>query len=316
VLMGVFGLLRGFAGANFTFVFWCTIGIAVAQPFLLNAWTAVPAKWFAVEERATAVGIITLASMLGVGIGEALTPVLVETLPIPTVQIIFGGIAAFSAILFIFLARETPPTPPCPPGMEVRALMLDGLKHAVKVRAFWMFLIVAFIGLGLFNGITTWVGSIFTTRGFSPVDAGNLGAVMLVGGILGAAILPPFSDRQHKRQRFLLLGFALAIPGLIGLTFAVTNWILFLSAFSFGFFLVSTFPIGMQYAAEITFPTPEGTSNGMVQLCGQASVLFVFVMGAMRSANGAFTPSLLLSLGLMVVGILIITQLKDPVLQK
>jgi len=30
--------------------------LAVAQPFLLNAWTKAPANWFSVNERATAVG--------------------------------------------------------------------------------------------------------------------------------------------------------------------------------------------------------------------------------------------------------------------
>jgi MFS family permease len=118
ILMGVFGLLRGFAGSNYTLVLWSTIGIAVAQPFLLNAWTTVPAKWFAVQERATAVGAVTLGNLLGTGIGMALTPELIKIMPISTVQLVYGAIAAFSAVLFVILAREKPPTPPCEPGME------------------------------------------------------------------------------------------------------------------------------------------------------------------------------------------------------
>ncbi|MEJ2212081.1 MAG: MFS transporter, partial [Anaerolineae bacterium] len=115
-----------------------------------------------------------------------------------------------------------------------------------------------------------------------------------------------------KRRRYLLLGFSLAIPGLVGLTFATSPWLLFLSAFGLGFFLVSTSPIGMQYAAEITHPTPEGTSNGLLQLFGQASVVFVYVMEAMKGPDGAFTPALLLAIGLMVVSLLLITRLRDP----
>jgi len=138
VLMGVFGVLRGLAGANYTLVLWSTIGIAIAQPFLLNAWTKVPAQWFAIEERATAVGLVTLANLVGTALGMVLTPILTETMPIPTVQLIYGGLAALSTVLFIILAREKPPTPPCPPGMEARALMLDGLKHALTVRAVWL----------------------------------------------------------------------------------------------------------------------------------------------------------------------------------
>jgi len=310
--MGVFGVLRGLVGANYSFVLWSTIGIAIAQPFLLNAWTKVPANWFSISERATAVGLVTLANLVGTALGMVLTPILTETISIPTVQLVYGGIAAFSAFLFVILAREKPRTPPCPPGMDVRSLMLDGLKHALTVRFFWYYLLVSFIGLGIFNGITTWVENIIRPRGFTPTQAGTLGALLLIGGILGAVIIPPFSDKQRKRQRYLLLGILLAIPGLVGLTFVTSYWLLLVSAFALGFFLVSTSPIGMQYAAEVTYPTPEGTSNGLIQLFGQASVVFVYIMEALQSKDGAFTPALLLAIGLLVISVLVITQMKDP----
>lgn len=312
ILMGISGILRGVAGTSYNFVLLATIGIAIAQPFLLNAWTKVPANWFSIEERATAVGLITLSNLIGTAIGLVLTPVLIENIPIPTVQLIYGGVAAFSALLFIIFSREKPATPPCPPEMAARALMFDGLKHALRIKAFWLYLLVSFIGLGIFNGITTWIENIVRPRGFAPADAGTLGAVMLVGGILGAIIIPSFSDKQHKRQRYLLLGILLAIPGLLGLTFATTFPLLLISAASMGFFLVSTLPIGMQYAAEITYPTPEGTSNGLIQLFGQASVVFVYVMEVMKNADNTFTPSLVLAAGLLVVSVIIVTQLKDP----
>jgi len=314
-LMGVFGLLRGLSGDNYTFVLLSTVGVAVAQPFLLNAWTKVPANWFSVQERATAVGLVTLANLVGTALGMVLTPILIEQLSIPTVQLIYGGVAAFSAVLFIAFSRERPPTPPCPPGMEVRALMLDGLRSALTVRSFWLYLIVTFIGMGIFNGLTTWIENIVRPRGFAPTDAGTLGALMLVGGILGAVVIPPFSDRQRKRRRYLLLGLGLALPGLAGLAFATSYALLLASAFTLGFFLVSTSPIGMQYVAEITFPTPEGTSNSLIQLFGQASVVFVYIMEAMRTADGSFTPSLLLAIALLVVSLLLVTQMKESELE-
>lgn len=312
VLMGVFGLVRGFAGANYSLVLWSTIGIAVAQPFLLNAWTTVPAKWFPVESRATAVGLVTLANLVGIALGMVLTPILIETMPIATVQLIYGGIAAFSSLLFLVLARETPPTPPCPPGQETRALMLDGLKSAIKIKPFWYFLFVSFIGLGIFNGLTTWIEAIIRPRGFTPSDAGTLGALFIVGGLVGAVVLPALSDKQGKRQPFLMLAFLGAIPGLIGLTFARSGILLYGSAVMLGFFLVSAMPVGMQYAAEITYPTPEGTSNGLVQLFGQGAVVFVYIMEALKSSDGSFTPSLLLALALLIISAGLVTQMKDP----
>jgi len=69
----------------------------------------------------------------------------------------------------------------------------------------------------------------------------------------------------------------------------------------------------MQYAAEVTQPTPEGTSNGLIQLFGQASVVFVYVMEALQTPEGSFTPALLLAIGLVIVSAWIVTLLKEPV---
>ena len=311
VLMGVFGVMRGLAGTNYSLVLWSTIGIAAAQPFLLNAWTTIPAKWFAIEERATAVGLITLANLVGTALGMVLTPILVESMSIPGVQLIYGGISAVFAVLFLLLAREKPATPPCAPGQEVRALMLDGLKHALKVRPFWFGLAISFIGLGIFNGVTTWIEAMIRPRGFTPADAGTLGALMIVGGVVGAVVIPALSDKQRMRQRYLYVAFIGAMPGMLGLTFATSAWLLFTSAFVMGFFLVSAMPIAMQYAAEITYPTPEGTSNGLMQLTGQGAVVFVYIMEALKTADGSFTPALLLAFGLLVVSVALVTQMKD-----
>ena len=312
VLMGVFGLLRGFAGQNYSLVLWSTIGIAAAQPFLLNAWTTLPAKWFPAESRATMVGLITLANLIGAALGMVVTPMLIEGMSIAKVQMVYGGIAAFSSVLFLLLVREKPSTPPCAEDEETRALVLDGLKSALKIKPFWLYLFVSFIGLGIFNGLTTWIEAIVRPRGFSPNDAGTIGALLIVGGLVGAVVLPALSDKQGKRQRYLILAFLGAIPGLVGLTFATSAFWLFASAALMGFFLVSALPIGMQYAAEITYPTPEGTSNGLIQLFGQGAVVFVYIMEAMKSSDGSFTPSLLLAIGLLVLSVAISTQLKDP----
>ena len=310
-LMLVCGPMRGLAGRSYPLALAATIGLAIAQPFLLNAWTKVPAQWFAVSERATAVGVVTLCSLIGTAIGMVVTPMLAATHTIAWVQSVYGAIAALSSVVFFVLARERPKTPACAPGEEVRALMRDGLRHALRVKAFWLYLAVAFVGMGIFNGVSTWIEAIVHPRGFTSEQAGVLGAAMLVGGLFGAIVIPQLSDKQRKRQRYLLLGNALAIPGIAGLAFAKSFAALVVSSAGLGFFLVSTLPVGMQYAAEITRPTPEGTSAGLIQLFGQGAVVFVYLMGAMRTSSGAFTPSLVLAMALMVVAVALVTRLRD-----
>jgi len=311
VMMAVFGIARGLVGTNFTLVLLTTIGIAVAQPFLLDSWTKVPANWFAPRQRATAVGLVTLASMLGVALGMVLTPILADMMSIATLQLVYGLLAAATAVAFLALARERPATPPCPPGMDERALMLDGLKHALTVRPFLIMLGVAFIVMGAFNGVTTWVEQIIHPRGFSPTEAGVMGAVMLLAGIIGAVVLSALSDRRGRRIRFLVIALVATVPGMLGIAFVSSIWLLYAFAAVLGFFLVAVLPLGMQYAAEITHPTPEGTSNGLIQLCGQVSVVYVYIMAALRTADGSFTVSLLLSAVLLALGALVVSRLKD-----
>lgn len=311
-LMAVFGVLRGFAGDDFTLAFLATVGIAVAQPFLLNSWTTMGSNWFPTSQRATAVGLITLANLVGTGIGMVLTPVLSESVGIDRVQFAYGAVAVVAAAAFLALARERPATPPCPLGLEERALMLDGLRHALRVKPFLVYLAVVFVGMGVFNGVTTWVEQIVHPRGFSEADAGLIGGLMLLGGLLGAVILSALSDRGGRRVRYLVLCLGLAVPGLLGVALVSTPWLLLLAAFSLGFFLVPALPIGMQYAAEVTYPTPEGTSNGLVQLFGQVAVVYVYFMSALRLADGSFIVSLAISAGLLLAAAAAVSRLREP----
>ena len=313
VMMAVFGVARGLAGTNYTLVLLSTLGIAIGQPFLLDAWTKVPANWFAQGQRATAVGLVTLASMLGIALGMAVTPILADMMSIATVQLVYGLLAAASAVAFLALTRERPATPPCPPGMDERTLMLDGLKHALRVRPFLVMLGIAFIVMGAFNGVTTWVEQIIHPRGFSTTEAGIMGALMLLAGIVGAVVLSALSDRQGKRVRFLVIALVASVPGLLGVAFVSSVWLLYAFAAVLGFFLVAVLPIGMQYAAEITNPTPEGTSNGLIQLFGQVSVVYVYIMAALRTGDGSYTVSLVLSALLLAVGALVVSRLRDAV---
>ncbi len=316
ILMAVFGVLRGFA-VTYPQIFWITAGIALAQPFMLNSWTKFAAHWYPPDDRATMVGLVTLSNLLGIAIGEAVPPVLLQSgVAIPTQQLIFGGVAALSTVLFLLLARDKPPTPPCPPGPEERSVMFDGLKHALKVKDFWLLLFIAFVALAIFNGVSSLIEGIILPRGFNSTDAGTLGALIIVGSILGSVTLSYFSDRQRKRLRYMFIGILLSIPGMLGLAFSTNYWGLMLSGFWMGFFLVGIAPVGFQYGAEIAHPTPEGTSNGLIQLFGQASIGFFYVMVAMKSPDGSFTSSLLLSIGLLLISLLVITQMKDPVFAK
>jgi predicted MFS family arabinose efflux permease len=312
-LTGIFGLLRGLLAADYNLVLISQIGIAIGQPFILNAITKVAARWFPIRERATASGLGSLAMYLGIVAGLALTPYLAIRSGIDSMLVTYGVVSIIAAVAFFGLVKECPPTPPCPPGQEERALVLDGLKQILRRRDFILLMIIFFVGLGAFNAVTTWIEDIVRPRGFSITQAGITGGLMIVGGIIGAVIIPSLSDRYRKRVPFILLALAGAIPGLIGITYATSYWLLLASAFVLGFCLLSAGPIGFQYGAEVTYPAPEGTSNGLLLLMGQISgILFIFGMDSFKSPEtGSMTPSLVALIGLTVLGLLLGTRLRE-----
>jgi LPXTG-motif cell wall-anchored protein len=316
-LTAIFGLLRGIWGANpanYTLVLVAQIGIAVGQPFVLNAVTTVAARWFPVRERATASGLGSLAMYLGIFLGIALTPFLTNSYRIGGMLMIYGVVAVVTALVFIVFAKERPATPPCAPGMEVRSLVFDGFKQMFRQKQFILLLVIFFIGLGTFNAVTTWIEDIVRPNGFSSTQAGTIGGLMIVGGILGAVVMPTLSDRYRKRVPFIIIALVGATLGLVGIAFATSYGLLLVSSFFMGFFLLSAGPIGFQYGAEITYPTPEGTSNGILILMGQISgILFIFGMDTFKSPQtGSMTSSLIVLIGLMVVGLVFSFFVSEP----
>ncbi len=312
-LTGLFGLLRGLFAADYTGVLIAQAGIAVGQPFVLNAIAKIAGRWFPLNERATAAGMGTLAIYLGIFVGLALTPFLVLRSSIATTLMVYGAFSAAIAILFFVLARERPPTPV---GEEARSLVFDGYKRLFRQREFILLLILFFIGLGVFNAVTTWIEEIVRPRGFSIDQAGLVGGLMVLGGVVGAIVIPPLSDRMRRRVPFIILALAGAIPGLIGITFATSYSLLLASAFVLGAFLLSSGPLGFQYAAEVTYPAPEGTSNGLLLLAGQVSgIAFIIGMDALKSpATGSMATSLLILTGLMVACLALATRLRESAL--
>lgn len=138
-----------------------------------------------------------------------------------------------------------------------------------------MLFMLFFIGLGIFNAVSTCIDQICNK--LTMEQTGMVGGIMLIGGILGALILPPFSDKIGKRKPFIVACIIFMLPGLIGLTVFNEFVPMLISAFIFGFFIMSAGPIGFQYGAEKSYPAPESTSQGLILMVGQISgIIFVF----------------------------------------
>ncbi len=308
ILLAVFGLLRGIFALNWTLTLITTIGIALSQPLFLNAGTKLAANWFRVEERATVVGIGGMAVLFGIVIGQIATPIMLEAWGLHNAMLIYGVLGAVSALLFVLFAKDHPPTPA---GHEERVLMLDGLKHIFSMRDFYLLAFVFFVINAIFNGISTWVEVIVRPKGLDISQAGLVGGLLILGGILGFLVFSSVSDRLRKRRPVVMAGALLSIPFLVLMAYVSGFAWLAIVSFLLGLCVMGGYPVALQYVTEICYPAPEGTSQGVFMLAGQISVIAVTAMGWSNEVHGSFTPSLLAFAVSMAVAAVFVFIMKE-----
>lgn len=318
ILTGCFGLLRGIFPNSYTAAVIGTVGIALGQPFLLNAFIKLSATWFPKEHRATITGILFLSIFLGVGIGEALTPWLVKNFLFSGMQMIYGFAAAVSCLLFLLFARSAPPTAPEPTADKVRALVLDGFKSMLKKKEVYLLALALFIGGGIANSLVALIEGFSREKNFTAHQGATLTIVLLVAGAIGSVVLPAISDALHRRKLIIEIAIFMAAPATFLLALGQGFAFQILCFFILGFCLTGVTPLAYQYGAEITHPTPEGTSNGVFALVLQLSGLLIILMDASKPFfDGSYIPSLVgLSIMLTVSGLLFLLAKESPEMKR
>jgi MFS family permease len=306
LLVGLFGFARVFA-PDYGWLLVCMIGCAIAQPFILNAFTKIASNWFPQEEEALASGLLTMSMFLGFAVVMFATDFILAHFRsigsvrqgIDTVLWAYGIPALIGLVLHIILVKDKPLVPPNPIAAEKKVTMTVGLKALFKNRDFLFLLGLFLIGVGAFNAILTKIDFIFTDRPLdieSPLAAGIVGGLIVIGGLCGAVVLSALSDKYHKRKIFLVLAAGMAVPLSVLLQYVASIWLLGACGFVFGFFLISAMPVGLTYAVEKTHPVPEATSNGILMLAGQISGLPIVFLFNMTAITVLFVVAFILAL--------------------
>lgn len=312
VLMGGAAVLKAVAPENYTAIVVAQVGLSIAQPFILNAYTRLSSQWFPTREHATATGLAALAQYVGIMLAMVLTPPLVNALGMGGMLQVYGGLTVVSAIAFLVVFREHPPTPPSHFDEEPRLGVWEGVRHILRQREMLILLYVFLVGIGVFNAVTTWIESILAPRGFTAEQAGMAGGILMLGGILGALVVPILSDKTGRRIPFLIGCTAMAVPGLAGLAFTQSFAGLMLSSFVLGVATLSSGPIGFEYGAEVSHPAPESTTQGLLMMGGQLSgALLIFAMGALRTSAGSMQGFMIVFIVATAFNAFLATRLRE-----
>lgn len=136
---------------------------------------------------------------------------------------------------------------------------------------------------------------------------GLLGFVFVLSGLPTTVVAGIWLDRTLAYKRgaiFLLSTSFLAMVALtITLEFAHSIYGLFLILAVLGFCSTSFLPLGFEFAAEITYPVPEGTSAGILNASAQCfGIFFIVLIGSLVERAGAVVGNLVLS-GALLLGV-------------
>jgi len=313
IFTGVFSMIRIIDPHSYPLLLISQIGISIGQPFVLNAITKLVAVWFPQKEEATAVGLGSLALFIGMVISLGLTPVLVDNLGLRSMLLIYGIMGIAGAVLFFTLVRAKPPTPAREPKKEEKISIREGLKRILRIRDFVILGFVALIGIGVFNGLATWLEKILNElHGISMVDAGSISSALVFSGMVGCVVLPLVSDRIKKRKPFLVLASLVGAICVVVLMFGSGYSANLMNGIVLGFFLLSALPIMLTMSIEITGEKYAGISVAYLQLLGNgAAVAIVPIMEVLHGVRGEYILPLVFISVLLAIAVVMAVRIRE-----
>jgi predicted MFS family arabinose efflux permease len=246
-----------------------------------------------------------------------LTPILVIVLNLEVMLFIYGLYGLIIGIVFVIFARDSPPTPPSIRVKKEDAPLRGGLKLLILNKQFGIVSVIFFVGLGAFNMITTYIELIVAPRGLTAIEVGNLGGLLILGGIIGATVMSILADKLRKRALLIKISSLIAVASFFMLSFANTTISLYFSGFLLGFGLLSVGPVLLEYSVDVTDPVPEASSNGMLMVIGSISgILFILGFEGFTTPSGDYLPALIVLSILALISFLLSLFLKDVKLSK
>ncbi len=294
-------MIRVVAPESFALLLVSQIGIAIAQPFVLNGVTKLATTWFAPGEEALAVGLGSFALFIGMLVALGLTPQLVQGIGFNGMLQIYGILGIIGTIIFLAFVKSRPPTPPRMAEETEATAGWRSIGEILKVKDFMILGFIALIGIGVFNGLATWIEKILNElHGIPMADAGTISAALVVAGMIGCIVLPLISDKVRSRKPFLISATLIGMVTVLLIIFIRGYIPNLINGIAIGFFFISALPIMLTMSAEITGPRFAGISVGYLQLLGNlAAVILVAVMETIRSATSNFiVPIILLILNI------------------
>jgi len=294
IFLALFAVMRVFStsfGNNFPLLLISQTGAAISQPFIFGSITKLAISWFPEKEHGLATGLGTIGLFLGMMLALAVTPVLFQEYGLKSMLIIYAFVSCIAAFLFALLGREEETTIS---EQSHSSFTLRDIWKLSKSKRFAILEYGFFAVVGGFTAIMTWLEEILNAlHGLDIDQAGLVGGIMILGGIIGSIIMPTLSDKMKILKPIILLNLAVGTSILFFIE--VFNGILFLSIAFFvaGFFLMSALPLVLEISSKISSIGMEGRASSLLWFFSQiGSVILIAIVEPIKSITGSYYYSI------------------------
>ncbi|KAJ4295208.1 hypothetical protein N0V90_007218 [Kalmusia sp. IMI 367209] len=254
----------------------------LAQPFVLAAPTRYSDLWFTESGRVSATALASLANPFGGALAQLVNPFLGS---VPDIVLYVSIIATVATIPSLFIPAA-PPTPPSASSAVPKIALLQSLKECLRSPPFYIVFITFSVYVGFFNSFSSLLNQILYPYAYSEDEAGICGAILIVVGLVAAAITSPIFDRTHAYLTGIKILCTLIAVAYLGLIWAPQTRGLaapyVLSAIE-GAASFSLLPIALEYLVEITFPGSPEVSSTICWAGGQLfGGMFIVISNALK----------------------------------
>ncbi|XP_058054546.1 heme transporter FLVCR2 [Anopheles bellator] len=294
--------------------------VAASQVFILSLPAKVAAVWFGPDQVSSACSIGVFGNQLGIAVGFLAPPLLVEnhddiSLIGDDLRLMFyivAGFTTFLVILVLFFFKAAPPTPPSAaqeatktPNPLQSSPFLHSIKRLMLNRNYVLLLISYGMNVGVFYAISTLLNQIVLTHyPGHEVDAGRIGVCIVFAGMLGSVACGVVLDKTHRFKETTLAVYVFTMIGMWIYTFTLSVGhiaVVYVTSSLLGFFMTGYLPVGFEFAAELTYPEPEGTSTGLLNAAAQVfGITFTMLYSELLNSNGDIVANVTMAVMLLV----------------
>ncbi|XP_037046859.1 feline leukemia virus subgroup C receptor-related protein 2 [Bradysia coprophila] len=299
--------------------------VAASQVFILSLPARIAAVWFGPDQVSSACSVGVFGNQLGIAVGFLLPPVIVQNhddldLVGQDLQLMFYLIAGFTSVLVVLVALFFQAQPPTPPSAAQSATktneqspFLHSVKRLVCNRNYILLLISYGMNVGVFYAISTLLNQIVLV--YYPgheIDAGRIGVAIVFAGMLGSVCCGIVLDKTHRFKETTLAVYVFSMLGMWIYSFTLNTGyisVVYVTSSLLGFFMTGYLPVGFEFAAELTYPEPEGTSSGILNAACQVfgitfTILYAELLNGYGDLAANLTMAVMLVLGTFVTAII------------